>query len=126
MTEHVLKTWPDSFYAVEEGLKHFEWRRNDRNYAVGDTLVLRLYDPSFHHYNGRPPAVDYGTSSGDYIIAEDGSYRDIRVRVTYILTSDWHGVPEGYCVMSIVREESFICQAGFRTEKCLSEKRDQT
>jgi len=38
---HLLKTDPE-FYAPQfNGIKHFELRRNDRNYKAGDYLVLR-------------------------------------------------------------------------------------
>ncbi len=43
---HCLKTWPEYFDLVECGLKTFEIRENDRNFQVGDTLILMKYDPS--------------------------------------------------------------------------------
>lgn len=42
---HELKTWPRYFDAVKRGDKSFEVRRDDRGYAVGDTLVLREFEP---------------------------------------------------------------------------------
>ena len=45
MTRHELKTWPQYFAAVRSGKKRFEIRRNDREFAVGDVLVLREFDP---------------------------------------------------------------------------------
>ena len=42
---HVLKTWPEHFEAVRDGRKRVELRRNDRDYRVGDVLVLCEYDP---------------------------------------------------------------------------------
>lgn len=41
MAEHHLKTDPAVFEAVKSGEKSFEIRFNDRNYRVGDVLVLR-------------------------------------------------------------------------------------
>lgn len=38
---HELKTDPDTFDAVARGDKTHEIRRNDRNFLVGDTLVLK-------------------------------------------------------------------------------------
>lgn len=43
---HHLKTWPKYFDVVRRGDKTFEVRRNDRAFAVGDTLVLEEYDPA--------------------------------------------------------------------------------
>ena len=38
---HDLKIWPEFFDAVASGAKPFDLRKNDRNYHVGDTLLLR-------------------------------------------------------------------------------------
>lgn len=45
MTTHELKTWPEPFAAMVDGRKAFEIRRDDRNFAVGDALLLREYEP---------------------------------------------------------------------------------
>lgn len=42
---HALKLVQPYFNDVKNGIKTFEIRRNDRNYKVGDILVLREYDP---------------------------------------------------------------------------------
>ncbi|CAN7470629.1 ASCH/PUA domain-containing protein [Caulobacter sp. LjRoot300] len=53
MTRHELKTWPQYFAAVRSGKKRFEIRRNDREFAVGDVLVLREFDPEQDAYTGQ-------------------------------------------------------------------------
>jgi len=53
MTRHELKTWPQYFAAVRSGKKRFEIRRNDRDFAVGDILVLREFDPEGDTYTGQ-------------------------------------------------------------------------
>ena len=42
---HELKIWPEFFEAVLRKEKRFEVRFNDREYSVGDTLVLREWVP---------------------------------------------------------------------------------
>lgn len=51
--EHDLKTWPEYFDEVIAGRKTFEVRVNDRDYRVGDTLLLREYAPEISRYSGR-------------------------------------------------------------------------
>src|ERR1041385_2836695 len=50
---HDLKTWPAFFTPLADGVKHFEIRRNDRIFRVGDDLLLREYDPHRQQYTGR-------------------------------------------------------------------------
>lgn len=42
---HHLKIWPKFFVDVKSGAKQFEVRKNDRNFEVGDTLILEEFDP---------------------------------------------------------------------------------
>jgi hypothetical protein len=73
MTEHVLKCWPDFFTAVYEGVKPFEVRKNDRDFRVGDCLILREFDPVSQAYSGRETKrfVRYVLQGGGFGIAED-------------------------------------------------------
>lgn len=74
---HHLKTWPPHFQEVRDGKKTFELRLNDRNFQVGDFLVLEEYEPD-KGYTGRSTAR----------------------RITHILT-DWFGLVSGFCILSL-------------------------
>ncbi len=49
MTVHYLKILPEYFRAVNNGTKTFELRKDDRDYCVGDILVLQEWDPEFEY-----------------------------------------------------------------------------
>ena len=51
---HNLKCWPQFFDAIAEGRKRHDLRRtHDRDFRVGDELLLREYDPATESYTGR-------------------------------------------------------------------------
>ena len=78
MTTHYLKTWPEYFSRVLQGQKTFELRKNDRDFQVGDVLILQHYVPEDKAYGGD----------------------EIHVYVKYILHGPGFGIKKGYCVMS--------------------------
>lgn len=83
MKKHELKTWPSFFEAIKSGRKRFEVRKNDRDFASGDKLILKEYDPSKSisdqfRYTGRTLECD----------------------VLYVLRGGDFGIERGYCVMS--------------------------
>jgi len=43
--QHDLKAWPEFFDALASRRKTFEVRKNDRDYQLGDVLLLREYAP---------------------------------------------------------------------------------
>lgn len=47
---HYLKTWTSFFKDVKSGIKQFEVRKNDRDFQVGDTLILEEFDPDTGMY----------------------------------------------------------------------------
>lgn len=49
---HELKILPEYFNAVIIGDKTFEIRLNDRNYQIGDDVILKEYSPEVG-YTGR-------------------------------------------------------------------------
>jgi hypothetical protein len=82
---HKLKCWPQFFQPTLNAHKRFEVRKMDRDYQVGDILVLQEWDPDTRAYSGR----------------------EVEVRVDYLLKAFVLGTelpidPE-YCIMSISR-----------------------
>ncbi|BDX48164.1 DUF3850 domain-containing protein [Enterococcus hirae] len=49
---HELKILPEYFEAVTSGRKQFEIRKNDRDYKVGDLLILREHDIWVDEFTG--------------------------------------------------------------------------
>ena len=84
-TVHTLKTWPEHFGALLDGSKTFELRRDDRDFAVGDALVLREWVPD-------PKSGDGGRYTG----------RSLDMVVTHILRRDsWGALASGWCILSV-------------------------
>jgi hypothetical protein len=55
---HVLKSWPEFFGEIIAGRKTHDLRRSDdRNFAVGDHLHLREWDPKARQYTGHETNV---------------------------------------------------------------------
>jgi Domain of unknown function (DUF3850) len=50
---HELKCWPEFFEPMLLGLKTAELRYNDRDYKIGDVLLLREWEPHDETYSGR-------------------------------------------------------------------------
>lgn len=51
--KHKLKILPEFFGPVCTGEKSFEIRNNDRDFEVGDTLILQEYWKEGQQYTGR-------------------------------------------------------------------------
>ena len=76
---HKLKTWPKYFLDVREGVKTFEFRKNDRDFKVGDFLLLQEFDPFTKSFTGN----------------------EVWVKVTYKLDGGGFGLDAEHCVLSI-------------------------
>ena len=73
---HELKTNTVPFFALFTKEKTAEFRKNDRNFKVGDTLILKEYDP---------------------LTAYTGLY--LLRKVTHVQTG--YGIPDGYAMLSV-------------------------
>lgn len=78
MKVHMLKVWPQQYEELASGDKTFEFRKNDRDFQVGDTLHLQEYIPFQDSYTGRTMN-----------------------RLVKHMLSDGFGLPSGYVVMSL-------------------------
>ena len=79
---HQIKILPEHLDAVVDEVKTFELRKDDRNYSVGDTLVLSEGIEEAKQYTGRQHSVT----------------------VTNILRNQT-GLYQGYCIISIEAED---------------------
>lgn len=79
MTVHYLKIKPEYYRDVQSDLKTFELRKNDRDFQVGDVLMLIKLD-------------DKGNETDQVT----------RVKVTYILKDcPQYGLKDGYAILGI-------------------------
>lgn len=85
---HVLKTDPDVFDAVAAGLKTHEIRLNDRDFKVGDGLILRRTQ-----HSGQDMAAGAPLSYTGQVC---------RKLVSHVLTG--YGLAEGWVVLSLASE----------------------
>ena len=89
---HELKILPYFFVAVKAGSKTFELRKNDRNFKVGDILVLKEF---------KTGCVDH-TGDEEVVIEERGyTGREIKKRISYILEGGQYGLRKGYSILAL-------------------------
>lgn len=84
---HQLKCWPKFFDAIADGRKRHDLRRvGDRDFRVGDRMILREYAPEQDAYTGRHQVVE----------------------ISYITSADEpcalseQALHEAFCILSIV------------------------
>ena len=102
MASHELKSWPKFFSPMMDGSKTFEIRNNDRNFQVGDLLILKEFEPCerclatgrkrWAAWDSEQCGCDqpHGKFTGRYVM----------VQVRYITD---YGQPKDQVVMSIVK-----------------------
>lgn len=75
---HQLKILPQDYQLIKEGSKTFELREYDRNFNVGDILVLREYEE----------ATGY-------------TEREIIKQISYVFKGGEHGLDEEFCILGL-------------------------
>ena len=100
--EHELMCHPEVFGAITRGEKVNELRMNDRDFRVGDVLLLYEYDPNLFE----------GFVTGAYI----------RAGVSYVGDASKFGAPEGFVTMSIVPFEKTGPEGGYCLDGPRSER----
>lgn len=77
MKIHELKILPEYYDAVRKGIKKFELRKDDRDYAAGDMAILQEWNG--REYTGR---------------------RDLYIPILYVLRNcPEYGLQDGYCIL---------------------------
>lgn len=76
---HALKTWPEFFQKVKSGIKSFELRKNDRDFKLGDSLLLQEYNPETKKYTGE----------------------EWEGEITYVFSDEAFGLKKGYILLGI-------------------------
>lgn len=84
IVQHELKKDPAVFDASWTGLKTFEIRLNDRNYQIGDILILKETKFTGEEMKKGEPLIYTG--------------RQLTKRVNYILSG--YGLSDGWVIMS--------------------------
>lgn len=76
---HELKCTPEHWPYYKTGVKNNSMRWNDRNFAVGDIVILKLWE-------------DERFVTGEVVVK----------RITHVLHDfDFKPMPKGYCIISL-------------------------
>lgn len=76
---HELKSWPEYFRAIVTGDRRHELRKNDRDYKVGDIILLREYDPKNRWFTGSKLQVEVTSITSTDVpcaVSEQGLHPD--------------------------------------------------
>lgn len=82
---HTLKTIQPYYEQVAKGIKTFEVRKADRNFKVGDMLVLQEWSEESGYTGG-----------------------EIKCQITYLLSGGQFGIDKDYCVMGIKEYDNYF------------------
>ena len=90
---HELKTHPEYFQKIWNREKLFEVRKDDRDFKVGDTLLLLEYDPFSRNF----------------------STLQIKAEISYKLNGGQLGIENGFCILSLKNLSNWKFDPYFQT-----------
>lgn len=91
MALHKLKTHPQYFRIVKNGIKEFECRKDDRGFKVGDELLLEEWVPDpINEKFGLGELVTVGTYTGEIL------HRRIKC-----ILRDFEGIQPGFVILGL-------------------------
>lgn len=85
---HELKCLTSYFLRLKDGSKKFEIRENDRNFKIGDQLILKEFIPKDYWDPEEPKEDEY---TGEILHRE----------ITYVLSGDVPGLLNGYAILGL-------------------------
>lgn len=108
MTHHVLKAHPPMFWALRDGTKNFEVRKDDRAYQTGDTVEINYHDPAVSPASPVPP---FQQPAPGWPLDTSKKPKSIEARrddrapyygtITFVLRGGQYGVEDGYVVLAL-------------------------
>lgn len=84
--EHRLKVWPGPYKRLAKGFKRAEIRYNDRDFRVGDILVLQEWRREGEEYTGRKITMVISDITG---LSHWGASSDPLWVVLHLVGTEW-------------------------------------
>lgn len=99
---HALKTVNPEYYAVLAGRKTFELRKNDRNFKVGDRVVLMEWENN--QLTRMQKLSNWIAARFPFCVYyPEGNYtgRQITAKISYVLRGGKWGLRNGYVILQL-------------------------
>jgi hypothetical protein len=97
---HELKTDPEVFQAMWDGLKTYELRYNDRDFQKGDILILKQTERSAEELDYLNDCMPSNSIKKETFEVEYTG-RELKMLVTHVLHGPAYGLVDGWCIMSV-------------------------
>jgi hypothetical protein len=104
-TTHILKSWPDTYIQADAEAKTVQLRFNDRDYRVGDVVVLQEYVPTREEWEEHLDEAKFPYANEDFgdpgFTGQQAFYRI--TRIDYDIAS--FGLKDGFVALSLLKLE---------------------